>query len=82
MEDKDKKKESLEEKFTPFRAAAKFTSIPMTLLACTIVGYVIGAFIEKKFPAGGVFVAVFVMLGVAAGFREILQMLKKPDKKE
>lgn len=81
MDEKDKKKDGLDEKLSPFRAAAKYTSIPMTMLACTIVGYLIGAFLEKKYPTGGIFVAVFVMLGVAAGFREMLQTVKKPDKK-
>ncbi len=70
----------LYKKLTPFRSAAVFVNIPITLLACTIVGYLIGDFIEKRIPAGGAFVAVFSMLGVAAGFREILMLVKKRNK--
>lgn len=75
-----RKESKLYQKMTPFRAAALYVNIPFTLLATTIVGYLIGAFIESRVPAGGAFIAVFSMLGVAAGFREIILLLKRHNK--
>jgi len=85
MDEKEKNKKegtSFEERMGPFRAAAKYLNIPFTLLSTTIVGALIGYFLESRWPTGGIFIMVFCMLGVAAGFREIIRSLKKPDEKK
>ena len=70
-----------EQKMTPFRNAAPFVNMPITLLACTLVGWGIGSLIEKRWNTGGVFVMIFTMLGVAAGFKELFVILKKAQNK-
>jgi len=75
------KKSDLYEKMTPFRNAALFVNIPLTLLSCTLVGAGIGYLIERWRPSNGIFIAIFCMMGVAAGFREIIMLLKREDKK-
>ena len=79
QEKKEDKMDRLSESFSPLRNAARYLNIPFTLLSTTMVGALIGYFLEQKWPTGGIFIMVFSMLGVAAGFREIIRIVKNSD---
>lgn len=59
------------------KKVAIFTGIPMYLLGGLLVGYVIGRFVENKFPSNNLLFVLFVLLGVAAGFKLVIDDVKK-----
>lgn len=62
-------------------AAARYTSIAMTLPAATFAGYVIGFALDKWLGTTYLKI-VFLLLGVASGFYELIRTLMRDMGKE
>ena len=61
-----------------WRQVGKYIGLAFLLPCCTLVGYAIGYFLDRAF--GTHFLTLtFLLLGIAAGFIELLRELK-PDK--
>lgn len=52
------------------------TTIPIMLAAGPLLGFFVGDFLDNKFNTRPIFVAVFVVVGFAAGARESIRILK------
>ena len=81
LQDRQKKEEErrrkLEESGNRWGRAGMFTSIPFIFLVYVGVGFFAGRWVDNRFSTNGVFMAIFMMVGVAGAFREIFSMLKK-----
>lgn len=53
------------------------SSIGIHLVVCTFAGLAIGYGIDKLFNTSPWFTIVFLILGIIAGFREIIRLAKK-----
>lgn len=53
------------------------TTIPFVMLAAPAVGYVIGTWLDGRLGTAPTLRAVFVLLGVAAGVYETIQLIRK-----
>jgi F0F1-type ATP synthase assembly protein I len=54
----------------------EYTSLAFLLPASTFVGYVIGFFLDKAFGTHFLYL-VFLLLGIAAGFVELIRRLMR-----
>ena len=60
------------------------SSLGIHLLLCAILGFFVGRFIDGIVHTPPVFAAIFFLLGMIAGFKEIfkqMELFKKPDEK-
>ena len=57
------------------RDAGFYTLIPMVMVAGPLLGYFVGLFLEKKFGGEPWPVTCGVLIGLAAGFRQVFLML-------
>lgn len=52
----------------------------LVIVACILVGLAIGIFLDKVFKTQGVFVVIFLIMGIIAGFmnayKDIMRMSK------
>ncbi len=55
--------------------AAQASIIGWMLVVCPIVGYVIGAWIDSKLHSSPWATLVFLVLGIAAGFYEVVKLV-------
>jgi ATP synthase protein I len=62
MEEKDKKL---------FRMLAVLSTVGLTLVFATVIGLFIGLWLDKKFGTSPWLTAVFFLLGIVAGFRNL-----------
>ena len=76
-DEKEKRDEEEKKKRKMMQKVAVYTGIPMTLLSGLFLGYLIGSFLERRFPSNNIILAVFVMLGVAAGFKLVIDYIRK-----
>ncbi len=53
------------------------TAIGITLVASTVVGLLIGLYLDRVFSTKPWFTIIFLILGIIAGFRNIYQIAKK-----
>ncbi|MFH1644908.1 MAG: AtpZ/AtpI family protein [Candidatus Omnitrophota bacterium] len=54
------------------------TQIGLTVISCILVGLFMGIFLDRNFKTKGVFLVLFVLMGVVAGFYNVYkQILKK-----
>jgi F0F1-type ATP synthase assembly protein I len=60
-----------------YKKVTVLTGIPMTMLAGVLVGYGIGYFVEKRFPSNNLLLALFILLGCAAGFKLVADYIKR-----
>ena len=63
-----------------FYAAARYTSIAMSLPAATFAGYIIGYGLDKWLGTSYLKI-VFLILGVASGFYELIRQLMRDMEK-
>jgi ATP synthase protein I len=69
----DNKKETLR--------LAQLSSVGIALVLCTMIGFGIGYFIDLKLHTSPVFVLIFLILGIAAGFYNVFRTLAQSDPK-
>jgi F0F1-type ATP synthase assembly protein I len=70
MEEKKNKKRQ-------FADISRLSSVGIGLIVSTMIGYYIGAFIDKHAHTAPVFTLVFVLLGMGAGIVNIFRTLGK-----
>jgi len=54
----------------------RYTTLAVLMPACVLVGYVIGYLLDKAFGTGYLYI-VFLLLGIAAGFIELIREVQK-----
>ena len=65
------------DKFKRARQLGLLTAIPMMLAVSPLVGYFLGRWIDRRFGTEPVFSFILLMLGLAAGVRETILILRK-----
>ncbi len=63
-----------------FNSLLKASLIGIHLVTCTVVGLVIGYFLDKWLGTAPWLTMIFFFLGVAAGFKNMFQEIKKLNK--
>lgn len=58
------------------------SSLGIHLVLTSVAGFFIGHFIDGWAHTGPLFTAIFFLLGIVAGFREIFRQMEMFDKKE
>ena len=61
------------------RQAGLLSTIPFLMAVPPIAGLLIGRFLDKKLDVQPLFTIVFLLLGFAAGVREVALVLKKAN---
>jgi ATP synthase protein I len=72
------------DKYKRFRQLGLLTTIPMILAAAPLVGYYLGRWLDRRFRTDPVLSLIMLGVGLAAGVRETILILKKaqdPDDK-
>lgn len=59
------------------RKLGVFMTIPFVLAVPPIVGMYLGKWLDKQFGTDPIFMFVFLIFGVAAGFREFYRIIKR-----
>lgn len=65
-----------------YRKAAQASSIGLVLVISIVIGWAFGTWLDSKFHTGNLFMIIFTMLGIAAGFIEMIKIavqLSKDD---
>ena len=58
------------------------SSIGIAMVLAIFGCLLLGSYLDQKFDSGQVFTVVFLMIGIAAGFRNIFVLIKKNFKDE
>lgn len=58
------------------RNAALASTIGIVLVVCITIGYLFGSWLDTKFGTSPWLMLVFTLMGIAAGFMEMLRILK------
>lgn len=61
------------------RQLLEASSIGINLVLSTFVGFAIGYFLDKLFGTSPWLTAIFLIIGIIAGFRELLRIARKQD---
>jgi ATP synthase protein I len=72
------------DKYKRLRQLGLLTTIPMILAAAPLVGYYLGRWLDRRFRTDPVLSLIMLGVGLAAGVRETILILKKaqdPDDK-
>lgn len=65
------------------RAAVMLSGVALTIVAATVVGYAVGAWLDRVFKTRDPwFTALFVLVGAAAGFVEMIRIISRAEKDE
>ena len=59
------------------RIFARAGTVGLHMVASTFVGYLIGSYLDKWLGTPPWFTIIFLLLGIAAGFRELARLAKK-----
>lgn len=62
------------------RLVALASTIGLTLVLSTVIGLAIGIWLDKVFNTGPWLTLVFLVLGIAAGFRNFYQFMSKSSR--
>ena len=65
----------------PMAVAARYLSLATMLPAATFVGYLVGYLLDKAFGTRFLYI-VFLLLGIAAGFVELIRQILKDSRKQ
>lgn len=65
-----------DQKKSPWALAAQYTSLAVTLPVSAAVGYILGRLLDRWLGTG-FFRVVFLILGIAAGFVQLLRQVQK-----
>ncbi len=60
-----------------FKNLAMLSSVGITMVASTFIGLLIGIYLDKFFSTKPVFTIIFLILGIAAGFKSMFETIKK-----
>lgn len=59
------------------RGISMLASMGITMVACTFIGLLIGIYLDKRFGTEPWLTMIFLILGIAAGFRNIYTTAKR-----
>ncbi|HAM53019.1 MAG TPA: ATPase F0F1 [Nitrospiraceae bacterium] len=62
-----------------FKQLFEASAVGIQLVLCTFVGFAIGYFLDKAFKTFPWLTAIFLLLGIVAGFRELLRVARKQN---
>lgn len=68
MDDKDRKL---------WRTLGVLSTVGITLVAATVIGLYVGLWLDKRFGTSPWLTVVFLLLGIAAGFRNLFHYVKR-----
>ena len=63
-----------------FGELMRASTVGLNLVAATFVGLAIGYFLDKLFGTRPYLTIIFLILGIIAGFRELVRMAKRDNK--
>ncbi len=61
---------------SPWRQVGRYTQLAAVMPACVVAGYAIGYYLDKLFNTSFLYI-VFLLLGIAAGFIELIREVQK-----
>jgi F0F1-type ATP synthase assembly protein I len=67
------------DRYTWARQAGLLSTIPFLMAVPPIAGLLIGRYLDKKLNLNPVFTIVFLLLGFAAGVREVALVIRKAN---
>ena len=70
------------DKYKRFRQLGLLTMIPMILAVAPLIGYFLGRWIDGRVGTDPVFSLIFLALGLVAGVRETILILRKAQEKD
>ena len=70
------------DKYKRIRQLGLLTAIPMIMAVAPLIGYYVGRWIDGKFETDQVFSLIFLALGLFAGVRETISILRKAQEKD
>ena len=62
-----------------FRQLLEASTVGIHLVLSTFVGFAIGYFLDKFFGTSPWLTAIFLLIGIYAGFRELLRVARKQN---
>jgi ATP synthase protein I len=71
---------SSSDKYKQARQLGLLTTIPMILAAAPLVGYFLGRWIDRRFGTEPWFTMIFLVIGLVAGVRETILILRTANK--
>jgi ATP synthase protein I len=77
-----KKEEDGSAKYRGWRVAAQLSSVGLTLALSIGVGIGLGLLLDRWFNTGGILVIIFTIVGVAAGFKQLIQTVIRAGKEQ
>ena len=60
-----------------FKGTAMLASIGLNLVAATFIGYLIGVYLDKYLGTEPWFTIIFLLFGIAAGFKNLFTVTKR-----
>ncbi|MGD1972190.1 MAG: AtpZ/AtpI family protein [Desulfobacterales bacterium] len=63
-----------------FRELAYYSSLGLSVSLSIFIGLAIGVYLDRKFDSSPWFTLIFLVLGIAAGFRNIALVIKRTRK--
>lgn len=64
------------------KALSKLTQLGLNMVVSIGICFFIGQWIDQKLNTGNIFLVIFIILGIGAGFRNMYIMIMKDYKKE
>ncbi len=71
------KKERAKEKEQLMQKMSIYTGIPAMMVGGVLVGYFVGSYLDKRFHGNNIILAISLLVGLAAGFYQVIEMVKK-----
>ena len=63
----------------PWVQVGRYSQLAFILPSCVVIGYAIGYYLDKAFGTSYLYI-VFLLLGIAAGFVELIREVEKDTK--
>jgi ATP synthase protein I len=70
------------EKYRAARQIGLLSTIPLILAVAPLVGYFLGRWLDGRLHTGSVLSVIFLVLGLVAGVRETVVILRKATREE
>lgn len=64
------------------KTIAMLSTLGLTLVFATMIGLAIGIYLDKKFNTSPWLTIIFLLIGIAAGFKSLIQTAIRQAKKE
>lgn len=64
-----------------FKQILDASTVGISLVISTFIGLAIGYFLDKFFGTSPWLLIIFLMLGIVSGFRDLIRIARKGDKK-